>query len=283
MNTLKKYIFRKGLVSGFSCNPFTVVSNEITKFITLTSTSVLASWSPTSVVNTGATLDWTVSGGLTIAETTIDDPTFDFSTNSGTANVLVKNVDALTTFNINSLNIVTLDVSESTSLNTLYCYINSITTLNLGTITSLTSLLCNDNSLTTLDVSNNTGLTLLWCHNNSGMTTLNLGTITTLQTILCYNNSLTSLNVANITDLTALRCNDNSLSTLDVSNNISLNFLSCYHNSFSSTVTNQILADLVTNGVTNGNLNYRNNETGQGVTDRATLVTRGWTIVNYAT
>ena len=33
----------------------------------------------------------------------------------------------------------------------------------------------------------------------------------------------------------------------------------------------------------NGTLRYRNNETGQGVTDRATLVSRGWVIINHAT
>lgn len=209
--------------------------------MTLTSTSVLNPWSPDSVVNSGTTLDWTVTGGVTIAKTTVNDPSFDFSSNSGTANVLIENVKNLTDFRVQSLSIVTLNTSEAISLTTLYCYSNGMITLNLGAITNLTNLRCYFNSISTLDVDNNTSLTQLWC----------------------YNNSITSLRV---------------------NNNTSLSILYCHNNGMSASATNQVLADVVGNSVNGGNLIIRNNATGQGLTDIATLeaIPRNWTVTQNA-
>lgn len=245
MSVISKIIFRtKKIIQGN---------------ITLSSTSILASWSPTSVVNPGTTLDWTVSGGVTIATTTINDPTFNFSTNTGTANVLIENAEDVITLDLRNLSIITIDLSNISSLDTLICSINSLTSIDVGQNTLLTELELQQNSLNGIDVSQNTLLTKLVTHTNP----------------------LSTLDVSQNTLLTELQCSNNSLSTLDISNNTLLIVLACQFNSFSSTVTNQILADLVSNNQNNGTLFYRNNETGQGITDRATLITRSWTIINF--
>ena len=116
-----------------------------------------------------------------------------------------------------------------------------------------------------------------------GLLSLDVTNNTSLLTFLCNGNNLTSINTNNNTLLTIFDCDNNTLTSIDISNNTLLTRLRCYNNNFSSTVTNSILASLVSHGLSNGELRYRNNETGQGITDRATLISRGWTITNYPT
>jgi hypothetical protein len=204
------------------------------------STSTSGSWSPDSISNSGTTLDWTVSNGVTIAKTTINDPTFDFSGNTGTADILIENTDDLTTIVISSL-----DISSVT----------------FGNTTAFTFININDNDLTSFDISNSPSLT----------------------TVLLRDNNISTLGIFNTPLLTVLVVGNNNLPDLNVLPLTNLDNLGCQGNNFSATATNKLLSDLVTNGINNGNLSYRNNETGQGVTDRATLVTRGWTINNFVT
>ncbi len=248
---------------------------------TLQSTSVSVSWSPTNVVNPGTTLDWTVSGGVTIATTTIDDPTFNFSSNTGTANVLIENADDLTGIGLDLLGITSVNLSSLLNITSLTLNNNLFTTLDVSNNNLLTLLHINNNSITTIDITNNTALisvdfstTLLTgvdFSNNTSLTLINISN----------SSSFATLGVSLNTSLNAIFCNSTALSTLDISNNTLITSLSCQLNNFSASVTNQILADLVANSQNNGTLNYRNNETGQGVTDRATLITRGWTITNF--
>ena len=225
-------------------------------FITMSSTSVSASWSPRTITNTSTTLDWTVSNGVTIAKTTINDPTFDFSGNSGTADILVENTGGLTHLACNDNSLTALDVSKGTALTYLDCGGNSLTALNVSTNTALTELECYYNSLTALDVSTNTALTYLDCGGNS----------------------LTALNVSTNTALTYLACNDNSLTALDVSTNTVLIYLVCTDNPLTALVTDQIFIDLDTNGVIGGTLFIRNNRTSASDTAIANLITKDWTI-----
>jgi len=92
------------------------------------------------------------------------------------------------------------------------------------------------------------------------------------------------LNISNNVKITTLNCDDNSLTSLDVSNNIILDHLYCPSNSLTSVSVNAILAALVANAKTNGvcNLSAQSTPappTGQGITDKATLISRGWTVV----
>jgi len=280
----------------------------LVKTLTLSTTSNLATWSPFSVTNLGSTLTWKATGGVT--ETIIaDDPTFNLSTNVGTVNFEVYDVSDVTVFKVTSLSpnleIASIDVSDATELLDLHTGFNtSITSLDVTNNTLLTTLRCNGNSITTLDLTNNTALTILGCYgtnltsidlsnnvllnnvrvdNTSSLTSVNLTNCSSIDYFGCESTSISTLDLTDCTSLTYLRAEDTLLTTLDISNNTLIDTLVCFGNNFSSTVTNSILASLVSHGLSNGILSYRNNETGQGVTDRATLVTRGWSITNYAT
>ena len=212
----------------------------VIKYLTLSTTSTSASWTPPLVTNAGSTLTWDVTGDITSTSQNVDTPTFDLSANIGTVDMSIYNVSNLTGFNVVGRNVSTINVASATNLTYISCGLNQLTSLDVSTLINLNNLQCVDNSISNLDISNSPLLT-------------------------------------------TIHCRTNSLLTLDISNNPLLKSLQIHYNNLSSIVTNQILADLVLNGVTNGDLSYRNNETGQGVTDRATLVSRGWTIVNYAT
>ena len=60
------------------------------KTITIRTTSKSSAWSPKEIINTGATLLWTVSGGVTIGEKKTNNPTFDLRQNSGTAIITIE-------------------------------------------------------------------------------------------------------------------------------------------------------------------------------------------------
>ena len=75
------------------------------------------------------------------------------------------------------------------------------------------------------------------------------------------------------------------LYNLNITGCTALKTLDCRPNHFTSAAVNAILAALVANGVTNGTADLRtgsnderNTPTGQGLTDRQTLINRGWTI-----
>jgi len=75
-----------------------LAENQSVKSITLSTTSTSSTWSPTSVINGGSTLTWDVTGGF-VGSQTADDPTFNLSTNSGTADMNIYDVIGVTTFN----------------------------------------------------------------------------------------------------------------------------------------------------------------------------------------
>jgi len=135
--------------------------------LTMSSTSVSNSWSPSLISNSGSTLEWTVSNGVTIAKTTADNPTFDFSGNTGTADIRVEKVDGLTFLSIPGLSLKALNVSYSTALTDLYCGNNAISILDVSNNTALTDLSCIGNAISILDVSNNTELIFLYCYGNN--------------------------------------------------------------------------------------------------------------------
>ena len=133
----------------------------------MSSNSVSSSWSPTQITNSGSTLEWTVSNGVTIAKTTVDDPTFDFSGNTGTADIRVEKIDGLTSLTISVLGLTALDVRMNTDLTYLNCQNNTISILDVSKNNALTDLYCRSNTIPELDVSMNTELQLLYCYDNN--------------------------------------------------------------------------------------------------------------------
>ena len=181
-------------------------------------------------------------------------------------------------------NFTTLDLSNNTLLTFVECFSNSLTSIiGLSNLTLLNSFNCFGNSLTTIDLTSSVNLTTLFCYNNS-LTSLNVTGLSSITTLFTMNNtSLISVTgLSSCTDLTSLRVDNCAISTFSVLALTLLDTLQCQLNSFSAALTNQLLADLVANGFS-GTLHYRNNETGQGITDRAQLIINGATITNYAT
>ena len=127
--------------------------------------------------------------------------------------------------------LTTLNLSNFTSLQTIYMYSNPIlSSVDISGCTALTrGEITNNDMLTSLDVSKNTALTRLNCYNNQ-LTSLDVSKNTALTSLNCSNNLLTSLDVSKNTALTELSCHDNQLTALDVSKNTALTELSCHDN-----------------------------------------------------
>jgi len=202
----------------------------------------------------------------------------DLSLSSGDCSVFIDAQD-VTIMKLHEEFIYYLDVSNNVNLTILWCFNNQLTSLDVSSNVNLTTLNCFNNQLTSLDVSNNVNLTTLNCHINQ-LTSLDVSNNVNLIYLRCYINQLTLLDVSNNVNLTLITCENNQLTSLDVSDNVNLTYLRCYSNQFTETATNQLLAGLRANNFS-GVLKYKNNETGQGITDRAWLVTNGATITNY--
>lgn len=207
------------------------------------------------------------------------------------------------------------DLSAYTGITRLRCYTNQLTGAipDLSANTGLLEVSCYDNKLTGAipDLSANTALTDFNCNTNQLTGSIpSLAANTQLQNFFCHLNQLTgaipslTLNTA----LAAFYCYDNQLTGAipDLSANTSLTVFRCYNNQLSSwaggTVSitlgefradgnalnvasiNALLAAFVAANKTTGtrtlNLSGGTNAapTGQGITDKATLVSRGWTV-----
>ncbi|MFV0572485.1 MAG: leucine-rich repeat domain-containing protein [Xanthomarina gelatinilytica] len=120
-------------------------------------------------------------------------------------------------------------IEAFTSLTSLDVRENQLTSIDLSNNTKLNGLWCSYNNLTQLDLKNNKLLRFLECTDNM-LTQLNLSPNQKLQHLSCYNNNISLLDVSNCIELEYLNCSNNSLSNLDVSNNIALETLFCYKN-----------------------------------------------------
>ncbi len=114
-------------------------------------------------------------------------------------------------------------IEDFTNLSTLNVTTNNLTTLNVANNANLVSLNCTNNQLTALDVSNNTALFGLECSNNQ-LTTLDVSSNTALSTINFANNQISSLDVSSNSDLVYVICKNNILTSLNVANGNNTNF-----------------------------------------------------------
>ncbi|MDY8134624.1 immunoglobulin-like domain-containing protein [Aquimarina sp. 2201CG5-10] len=192
------------------------------------------------------------------------------SMGNGVANdnyVTTSRIDSVADLNISNLSISDITgIEDFIGLQELDCSYNSITSLDLSQSTLLETLRCNNNLLGSLDVSQNAALQILNCFNNS-LTSLDISQNVALTLIQCFRNNITALDVTNNivldridvsrnelttldisqnTELTSLNCATNQLTSLDVSQNTKLEKLTCYENNLTSLdVTNlPLLEDL---------------------------------------
>lgn len=164
--------------------------------------------------------------------------------------------------------LVTLDCSNGVPLLSLPTLPNSLQILNcavndlpvLPTLPpSLITLTCSQTKIIAIPDSSGTQLTTISCNTNTQLTSI--GPLSPhLITLTCHHTNLTSLPTlpATLTTLTANFC------------------------ILTAAAVNTILATLVANGLTGGSVNVNSGgnsaPTGQGLTDKATLQSRGWTV-----
>lgn len=128
---------------------------------------------------------------------------------------------------------------------------------NLHVFSGMTTLKCTDNDIAVVDVRAVLTLTTLHCNDNS-LTTLDVSTLVLLERLDCYSNSISSLNVIALVALVTIHCADNSMAEAAV---------------------DDILADLVTAGASNGTITMAGtNAAPSGVGDKNILIGRGWTV-----
>ena len=137
-------------------------------------------------------------------------------------------------------------------------------TFSGNAIIPMTKFNCHYNNLTYLYVGNFVGLTHLLCHNNPNLKSVDLNSNSNLIYFIGSYNSFTNIDISNTST---------NFSRID-----------CYYNKITSDSINSILARIVSIGTING-LAFIQNQTptapptGQGITDKATLQSRGWTVI----
>ncbi len=221
---------------------------------TLTTVSTSAAWSPQRVNKSGAALTWeatnAVIGTISPVSQSGDDPLFDFSANDGTP-ILVT---ATTSDGFNGLSRLDLWNNNGTG--------SEITDLDISNATALDNLNTRYNLLTTLDVSQNTVLTQL---NVRGNDQLSSGT----------------LDISNNPLLTRFQADNTQLSSIIITNNTLLDNVILRSSEFSSTVLDQVVIDLDSYGLLDGNLEIRANPgdlTVASLSAYNSLIAKGWSI-----
>ncbi len=201
--------------TGWSFDPNCPV--PIPDSILLSSTSVSPTWQAQSVIKTGGALTWDVTGGITDNQVG-DNPIFDFTLNAGTADVTVTPSTDITTFNVPSLDITTIDVSNAPNLDTFICAINNLSILDVTTNTLLDTFDCSSNNLNVLDVTQNVLLTLLGTGNNN-LSALDVTQNTILAILGCEDNNLNTIDLTQNTALIVFNANNNNFATLNLTQN----------------------------------------------------------------
>lgn len=209
------------MVKYLSLILFIVSYSLQSQILTLTTSSKNSAWTPTKVVKTGQPLSWKATATGMTTQTATGIPVFDLSlprtspvTITATSN---DGTNSFTELAINSLNIMSLIITNAESLTSLSCTDNQLKSLDITNNTKLTKLLCHSNQLAELVVNKNTELTNLACFFNS-ITVLDLSQNTLLSKLSCSNNQLKDLDLSKNNNLTSLECDMNLLENLNVQN-----------------------------------------------------------------
>ena len=125
--------------------------------------------------------------------------------------------------------ITSIDVSDCTSLERLYCsgYENAtVESMDLRNTPNLEAIVCGSNVLETLDLSGKPKLKQLECGRNR-LDVLDLSGNPLIDTLACDGNDLRSIDLRNLSCLQFLDCSDNPIDSLDISRNSELSSLIC--------------------------------------------------------
>jgi Leucine-rich repeat (LRR) protein len=163
---------------------------------------------------------------------------------------------------------------------------NQITTFNGNELSSLNALGLEDNQLTEFDGTGLSSLTTLVLTNNPLITFIG-GEMSQINGLDFPNWNVTTLESfdgTGLSSLTELYLAGNQLTSLDVSAMTSLNLLSLndskngISNPITATANNNILAQLVVNGITDGIFKTTGGRTSAGTAAYDTLILTGWAI-----
>ncbi len=181
-------------------------------------------------------------------------------------------------------NLSSLNISANPALTKLNYGRNNISSVDISAHTGLTELRFSETTVTSIDLSAHTALLSLACRQCYSLSSINISAQALLEYFDCsLCTGITSIDVSHNTELKNLWCDSMGLSELNINNNSKLEFLWCQGNHFTSAVINAHLAKLVASNVTTGVRSYCSTSqtpaappTGQGITDKATLIGRGW-------
>ncbi|MCG8203671.1 leucine-rich repeat domain-containing protein [Tenacibaculum finnmarkense] len=125
-----------------------------------------------------------------------NEPTIDFSGNTGSEAIVIRSSQGFTGFNgmYDGCQIKSIDLQKTTSLNTFAIRKNQVKVLDVSNNTNLQSLLLSDNKIEVLDVSNNTKLESLDFSRNQ-VKVLDVSKNTSLTGLWCDANPLTIIYV----------------------------------------------------------------------------------------
>ena len=145
----------------------------------------------------------------------------------------LEKLTSLTSLNVGSNQLTSIDVSKNTSLTSLTVDNNQLTSLDVSKNIKLEQFSASSNQLTELDISKNTVLTQLGIDDNQ-LVSLDVSKNTMLTALYARKNQITSLDVSKNTAITGLYVSENQLTSLDVSNNTALIWLHVYENQLTS-------------------------------------------------
>lgn len=196
---------------------------QVAPLLTLTTTSISAVWSPSKVVTGGEVLEWRASalGMVDQVDITSTSPVFDLSVDRSSEVTITASITNgpgnMAELTINSLNINSLTLDNSSALTILSCTDNQINSLDLKNNLELTDLFCHSNQLTNLNVTQNTKLSNLACFSNR-ITEIDVSNNLLLSTLSCSGNLLQNLDLSTNEQLIALECDFNQLQDLNIQN-----------------------------------------------------------------
>ncbi|MCI3937613.1 T9SS type A sorting domain-containing protein [Chryseobacterium aahli] len=129
----------------------------------------------------------------------------------------IKSFENVTELLLQGSSLVSIDLSNMTSLVSLIVGGTSATNINLSGLTNLESLECSSHHFTTLDLSGLNKLKILVA-NYGNLSSIILPTSGALEGINVTNNHLTALDLSQQTQLSTLNCSENQISNLNVVN-----------------------------------------------------------------
>ena len=163
----------------------------------------------------------------------------------------VKNCNALTKLICSGNSLTELDTSGCTALTILDCHESlELTSLNVSDSDLLEELHCYNCKLTSLDVSGKASLKLLYCDTNQ-LTELKLSGCTALTKLECNNNQLTSLDLSKNTSLSFCNLDNQTYPIGDVVNSYPLKNLPAGFDSSKATIVSGAEYDADTDSLIN--------------------------------